>query len=89
MSNRSKWAHWKKLKPERHPLLKKWSVGIAFIVLGILLFLSGLQGLGDHVFWYKSFSFHLGTPVVHQTADLIIFGTVFLLAGITIVVARK
>ena len=71
MSNRSKWAHWKKPKPDKHPLLMKWSVGIAFIALGSLLILSGLQELGDHVFWYKSFNFHFGAPVVHPTLDLI------------------
>jgi hypothetical protein len=53
------------------------------------LILSGLQELGDHVFWYKGFNFYFGAPVVHPTLDLIFWGTGFLLAGIAIVVTRK
>ena len=89
MSNRSKWAHWKKPKPEKHPLLMSWTVGITCIVLGSLLIFSGLRGLSDHIYWYKSFSFHFGAPAVYQTLDLIPFGAVFLLAGIIVVIDRK
>ena len=88
MSNRSKWAHWKKPKPEKHPRVMKWSVGIICIVLGSLLILSGLQGMIDGVYWYKSFSFHFGTPAVHQTLDLILFGVVSIFAGIIVVIDR-
>jgi len=89
MSNRSKWAHWNKPKPERHPRLMKWGVGVSFILLASTLILSGLKGLGNHIFWYQSFNFHFGRPVVHQTVDLVVFGIGFLFAGIVIVVARK
>ncbi len=88
MSNRSKWAHWKKPKSEKHPLLMKWSVGIAFIVLGSLLLLSGFQGLNDHVLWYRGFSFFYGVPTVNQTLGLLFFGAAFLLAGLGIVIVR-
>jgi hypothetical protein len=89
MSNRSKWAHWNNPKPEKHPFLMKWIVGITFIVLGSLFILSGGQGLQERVYWYQSFSFHLGRPVVRQTVGLIFLGAGFLVAGTTILVARK
>ena len=89
MPNRSKWAHWKRPKPERHPLLKKASVGIACIVVGGLLLLAGLQGLGDHAYWYTSFDFRFGKPVIHETLDLILLGGISLLAGIAILILRE
>jgi hypothetical protein len=89
MSNRSKWAHWKKQKPEKHPLLMKWCAGSVGVVLGGLLILSGLQGLSNHVLWYKGFNFSFGIPVVHQTLGLIVVGTAFLIAGITILFGPK
>jgi hypothetical protein len=89
MSNRSKWAHWNKPKPERHPLLMKWTVGIVSIVLGGLLVLAGLQGLHDNILWYEGFSFKLGAPVIRQTTGLIVLGAVLFLGGITTLVVRK
>ena len=86
MSNRSKWAHWKQPKRERHPLLMKLVVGIAFTALGGLLVLSRLQGLRDHVLWYHSFNFVYGTSVSKLTLGLILVGAVFLLSGIAILV---
>jgi hypothetical protein len=89
MSNRNKWAHWNKPKREKHPLLMKWSVGTACVVLGSLLVLAGWQGLHDNILWYQDFSFRSGGSVMRETVSLILFGAVFLLCGITILLGRK
>jgi hypothetical protein len=66
----------------------KWSIGTFFTILGLLLILSGWQGFGDHILWYKSFDFRFGVPVIHQTLDLLFLGAGFLIAGIEILIAR-
>jgi len=88
MSNRSKWAHWKQPKPERHSLLKRLSIGIAFVGPGVLLVLAGMQGIRDHFagLWY--FNQKYGSVVAIPPTGLIVFGVAFILIGIAIFAIR-
>jgi uncharacterized membrane protein YphA (DoxX/SURF4 family) len=85
MSNRNKWAHWNRDKPEPNPLAK-WAVGLIGVVLGSLLIWSGIQGIRDHAMWYWHFSERWGSVVVSPTYSLFVVGGVFLVAGVVLVV---
>ena len=86
MSNRNKWADWKKPKPDKLWRFKQWPMGIAFVSLGGLLVLSGLTGLREDRLWYQSFSFIFGRPVFALTVGLILVGGVFVLAGLALLI---
>jgi hypothetical protein len=82
MSNRKKWAHWKKPKPDKYWWAKQYSLGIAFIILGGFLLLSGVSGLKDHMLWFQHFDFAFGRPVTGLTVSLVLIGGAFILGGI-------
>jgi len=84
MSNRSKWAHWKKPKPDKWWRFKQWPLGIAFLTLGSLLVLSGIQGLRNNMLWYGRFSFIFGRLGFAPTVSLFLLGGAFVVAGIAL-----
>ncbi len=86
MSNRNKWARWKKPKPDKLWRFKQWPLGIAFITLGSLSLFSGLTGLREHRLWFQRFSFTLGGPVIGLTVGLLLVGGAFILAGIMLLI---
>ena len=82
MSNRNKWAHWKKPKPDKFWRAKQWSLAAVYIILGGLLLLSGVSGLNDHILWFQHFNFTFGRPVWGLTVSLVFIGAALILAGI-------
>ena len=86
MSNRSKWAHWRRPKHDKLWRLKQWPLGIAVTGLGSLLVLSGLQGLHDGALWYQRFSFIFGRLGIAPTVSLRLIGGVFIVAGVALLV---
>jgi hypothetical protein len=82
MSNRNKWAHWKRPKLDKFWRAKQWTVGIAVIILGSFLLLSGLSGLQEHIMWFQHFNFTFGRSVISLTVSLVFIGGAFILAGI-------
>jgi len=82
MSNRAKWAHWKRPKPDKHRWAKQRLFGMVCLPMGVLLLLSGLDGLNEHILWFRSFSFVYGRPAVASTVGLLFLGSVLILVGV-------
>jgi hypothetical protein len=88
MSNRNKWAHWRDPKPDKLWRFKQYPLGIAFVSLGSLLFLSGWMGLHDQVLWFRGFNWVFGSPVIVLTVSLLFVGGAFVIAGVTLFIFK-
>jgi hypothetical protein len=88
MSNRNKWAHWNKPKREKHPLRTRLLIGSGLTILGGLLILSGVEGIHDHVLWFTQFNPRSGSFGVVETTTLFVWGGIFLVAGLTILIVH-
>jgi len=89
MSNRNKWAH--RSKPKEN-LSVQYFLGVALVALGGFAFWSGIEGLRNHIMWFKTFSARSGSFVGVPTASLLLLGGVFFLAGailLIVLIVRK
>jgi uncharacterized membrane protein YphA (DoxX/SURF4 family) len=89
MSNRAKWAHSKLAKTDRRVRAKNSIVGLVFVVVGLLLLWSGLQGLSEGKLWFVGFGFVSGRPAIRLTASLVVLGGALIVAGFACLMARE
>lgn len=89
MSNRAKWAHWKRPKSDKYGCVKRWLLGIVCLAMGVLLLLSALEGFDEHILWFRSFSFVYGRPAVASTVGLLVLGSVLILVGVASFIFRE
>jgi hypothetical protein len=88
MSNRSKWAH--RNRPKRGPDRARIPVGLAFLVLGVVLFFGALEGMHAGIFMFPTFDFRPGSfgISIGETIGLLIMGAGLGVAGIVILLVR-
>ena len=87
MSNRAKWAHWNKRKPEKRSTQRLLS--FALLMIGGFLGFVGWEGIREHVLWTTRFSPRFGTFIVEPTSRLFLLSGFFILLSIYAWYARR